>query len=397
MPIPSPFHERTQRLCRSYQWKDWAGYCSVSRYGHSHEPEYAALRHSAGLIDVSPLFKYEIAGLDSEGFLSRLTVRDLSRLKTGRVAYCCWCDDRGKIIDDGTISRLRDDHFRLTSTGPAYHWLRTVAQSFQVSIVESTATVAALALQGPTSRSILQGCCDIDMEELRFFDVAEGLIDHVSVWVSRTGYTGDLGYEIWVAAQDAIPVWDSVVATGKGFGLVPAGLDALDMVRIEAGFILQGVDYFSAPKVVVDSRRSSPYELDLGWMVNLNGGPFIGRSALRSEHERGPARKLVGLELSWEELESLYDRFNLPVSLPSQACRDPLPVYSRKNHQVGQATSHMWSPLLKKSIALATVETSYSGVGTTVQIEHTVEYERKTVTAKVVDRPFFSPERKREP
>ena len=395
MPVPSPFHERTRPLCTSYQWKDWAGYCSVCRYGHSHEAEYAAIRHSAGLIDVSPLFKYEINGPGSQKFLSRLSVRDLSKLQLGRVAYCCWCDDQGKIIDDGTVSRLEEEAFRLTSTGPAYGWLRSVSRGFDVSIVDSSASLAALAVQGPTSRQILGECCDIDLEEMRFFDVAKGRIGAASVAVSRTGYTGDLGYEIWVAAEEALPIWDAVFASGQKHGLLPVGLDALDMARIEAGFLLQGVDYFSAPKTVLESRRSSPYELNLGWMITFSGDPFVGQNALRREFEKGSSRKLVGLELSWAELESLYSQLDLPVHLPSQASREPIPVYLGKR-QVGRATSHTWSPLLKKSFALATVNSSCSQKGTELQIEHTVEYERRRVTAAVVELPFFDPPRKRK-
>ncbi|MGW8182280.1 MAG: aminomethyltransferase family protein, partial [bacterium] len=336
------------------------------------EHEYAAFRHAAGLIDVSPLFKYEICGPDSLKFLSRLTVRDLTKFKPGRAGYCCWCDDHGKVIDDGTVSRLTENRCRLTSTGPAYYWLEEVAQGFDVSIVDSTQSISALAIQGPTSRAILKDCCDIDVDTMRFFGVGRGSLDGVDVWVSRTGYTGDLGYEVWLDSGSALQVWDALVAAGRNHGLTPAGLDALDMARIEAGFILQGVDYFSAPRVVSESRKSSPYELDLGWMIRLDRDSFVGQAALKRESRNEPFRTLVGLELSWEELEGLYDRLDLPVSLPPQACRDSLPVYSGKK-QVGQATSHTWSPLLKKSIALATVETKFCKPGTALQIEHTVE------------------------
>ena len=395
MPLPTPFHEKTRPLCTSYQWKDWAGCYAVCRYDHSHELEYFAFRQSAGLIDVSPLFKYEIEGGDAEKFLSRLVVRDISRLKTGRVAYCCWCDDRGKVIDDGTISRFEDNRFRLTSTSPAGYWLHFVAEGFEVSIQDSTTDLAALAIQGPTSKAVLTECGAKSVEDLRFFGVAHSRISGIDVCVSRTGYTGDLGYEVWVEAAEAEKLWDIIIEAGRPHGLIPAGLDALDMTRIEAGFILQGIDYFSAPRTVLESRKSTPFELDMDWMVNLDREPFVGQAALMEEKQRGPAQRLVGLELSWEELEELYEHEDLPVGLPPEACREPIPVY-KGNQQVGQATSHTWSPLLKKSIALATVAAPLSEVGTELQIEHTPEFERRKVTATVVERPFFDPERKRK-
>jgi aminomethyltransferase len=345
---------------------------------------------------VSPLFKYEITGKDSERFLSRLTVRDISRLEPGRVAYCCWCDDRGKVIDDGTISRLDTDRFRLTSTSPAMYWLQFLAEGFDVSLVDSTAELAGLAIQGPSSRAILMEGGARGVGNLRFFGVCQTRIANIEVFVSRTGYTGDLGYEIWVPAGKAERLWDTIMEAGRSHGLVPAGLDALDITRIEAGFILQGIDYFSATRTVQESRQSTPFELDMDWMVSLDREPFVGQAALEEAMRKGPARRLVGLELDWEELEALYEREDLPVNLPPVACRAPIPVY-QGNRQVGQATSHTWSPLLKKSVALATVAASRSEIGTELLIEHTPKYERRKVTATVVKRPFFDPRRKRKP
>ncbi|MES1244296.1 MAG: aminomethyltransferase family protein [Acidobacteriota bacterium] len=398
MPIPTPFHERTQALCSSYRWKDWSGYCAVCSFDTSHEREYFAFRESAGLLDVTPLYKYEVTGPDAAAVLARMMVRDVSKLKPGRVGYTCWCDDEGKVIDDGTVSRLGENHFRVTAADPSLHWIEAVSRGFDVQVEDSSERLAALALQGPTSRAILRDAtAPSAIDSLKFFGVAQAKISGVPVWVSRTGYTGDLGYEVWVEREDALQVWDALMAAGKPYGIEPAGLDALDVTRIEAGFILLGVDYFSAEKVVLESRKSTPLELGFGWMVDLERGSFIGRDAIAAEKARGPHWHLVGLEISWEELEALYAGFNLPPSLPVTARRDALPIYAEDGRHIGQATSHTWSPILKKYLAIASVRPGFEAKGTKLQIEHTVEYERRKVTATVASTPFYDPERKRKP
>jgi aminomethyltransferase len=399
MPIPTPFHERTQALCTSYRWKDWAGYCAVSSYDTSHEREYFAFRESAGLLDVTPLFKYEVSGPDAAALLSRMMVRDVSKLKVGRVGYTCWCDDEGKVIDDGTVSRLAEDHFRVTAADPTLYWLQAVGRGLDVTIEDSSARLAALALQGPTSRDILRDATGggSKTDPLKFFGVTRTEIDGIPVWVSRTGYTGDLGYEVWVDNGKALAVWDALIAAGQPHGIEPVGLDALDVARIEAGFVLLGVDYYSSRKVVLESRKSTPHELGFGWMVDLERGNFIGRDAIAAEMQRGSIWHLVGLEVSWEELEALYAGFNLPPSLPVTASREGLPVYGADGFQVGQATSHTWSPILKKYLAIASVRSGSEAKGTHLQIEHTVEYERRRVSATVAQPPFYDPERKRKP
>jgi len=402
MPIPSPFHERTQPLCTSYRWKDWAGYCAVCSYDTTHEREYFAFRESAGLLDVTPLYKYEVSGPDAAALLGRMMVRDVTKLKVGRVAYSCWCDDDGKVIDDGTVSRLGESHFRVTAADPTLHWLLELSRGFEVTIEDSSTRLAALALQGPTSRKILRDASDAgssDVDALKFFGVTRATVQGVPVWISRTGYTGDLGYEVWVERENALPVWDALMAAGRPHGIEPVGLDALDVARIEAGFVLLGIDYFSSQKVVLEARKSTPHELGFGWMVDLERGNFIGRDAIAAEKKRGSVWQLVGLEVSWEELEQLYAGFNLPPSLPATARRDALPVYAdaEDGRQVGQATSHTWSPLLKKYLAIASVRRGFEAKGTKLQIEHTVEYERRKVTATVAPLPFYDPERKRKP
>ncbi len=407
MPTPSPFHERTAPLCRSFSWKDWAGYCAVASYDTSHEREYFAFRETAGLLDVSPLFKYEVTGPDATALLTRMMTRDVSQLRVGRVAYSCWCDDAGHVVDDGTVARLDEEHYRVTAADPSLHWLEDCGRGMNVQLEDSSARLAALALQGPTSRAILKAAVRFDsgpdMDGLKFFGVTRGTIDGIPVWVSRTGYTGDLGYEVWMESARALGVWDALMAAGKPLGIEPAGLDALDITRIEAGFVLLGIDYFSSPKVVLEARKSTPLELGFGWMVDpargnpVDRGNFIGREAIAAETKRGAAWHLVGLEVSWEALEALYESFSLPPSLPATARRDGLPVYAEDGRQVGKATSHTWSPILKKYLVIASVHRGYEAKGTRLLLEHTVEFERRKVVATVVATPFYDPERKRKP
>lgn len=393
MPVASPFHARTQALCTSYRWKEWAGYHAVSSYDTCHEAEYAAFRHSAGLLDVSPLHKYEVTGPGAQSMLAWVMTRDIGKLKIGQVTYTCLCDEAGKVIDDGTVTRLGEERFRVTSASPCLWWLLEQSRGFDAVISDTSESTAALAVQGPTSRAVLENALDANLE-LPFFRAASGQIDQIEVDITRTGYTGDLGYEIWVAADHAVPLWDAIVAAGKPHGLLPAGLDALDVTRVEAGFVLQDVDYFSAPRCPIESRKSSPYEIGLAWTVHLDRDPFVGHAPLRDEKERGSVWALVGLEVDWPELEQLYERYQLPPQLPSGAWRTAVPIYNGRQ-QVGQATSGAWSPLLKKNLALATVRTEFAGTGTQLSIEHTVEFERQSVSATVTDRPFFDPERKR--
>ncbi|MFQ5527243.1 MAG: aminomethyltransferase family protein [Thermoanaerobaculia bacterium] len=384
------------------RWKDWAGYHAVCSYRSCHEPEYFAFRHAAGLIDVTPLFKYEIYGPDAPAFLAQLTVRDISKLRQGRVTYLCWCDDDGKVVDDGTIARLEQDYFRVTAAEPSLSWFERMARGFEVTIEDSTQRFGALALQGPNSRDILKVASDADMDSLKFFRIVRSRINDVDVFISRTGYTGDLGYEIWVETAEspgpdtrAERVYDAVTAAGRRFGLLPAGLDAMDVTRVEAGFIMNGVDYFSAHHCLTEMRKSSPYELGLGWTVKLDRDPFIGQAALRREKHAGSERAFVGLDISWVELERVFESYGLPPEISSSAWRDGRPVYDRDGRWIGQATSGAWSPTLKKNLALAQLESPFAAPGQIVEIELTAEYRRHRVPAAVAKLPFFNPPRKR--
>jgi aminomethyltransferase len=395
VPNPSPFHRRTTSLCRSYRWKDWAGYYAVCAYDTYPEREYFAIRHAAALLDVTPLFKYDVHGPDAAAALARIVAKDVTKLKVGQVAYVCWCDEAGKLLDDGTVSRLADTQFRVTAAEPNLAWFGRNVRGFDVSIEDVTGRVAAVSLQGPTSRDVLKRITDADLDSLRFFRLTRARIDGFDAIVTRTGYTGDLGFEIWVDNAHALSLWDALMDAGKSFGMEPTGLDALDVSRVEAGFIMNGVDYYSANHCLIESRKSTPYETDLGWTVNLDRAPFIGQTALAAEKERGPARRFVGLEIDWDELERLFAAVGLPPAVSSAAWRAAVPVFDTRGRQIGQATSGAWSPMLKKNLALATVRSPHGEVGETLSMEVTVEYVRHRVKATVAKKPFFDPPRKR--
>jgi aminomethyltransferase len=320
--------------------------------------------------------------------------RDVKKLAPGRVAYGSWCDEAGKVLDDGTVCCLEPERYRMTAADPAYAWLTQQARGFAVEIEDQSASLAALAVQGPTSRAVLDELCEGALGPLGFFHATRVEARGLAFDVTRTGYTGDLGYELWIAAERAPELWDVLVDAGAKHGLAPVGLDALDVTRVEAGFILGGVDYTGARAARIESQKSTPFELGLGWAVHLERDEFIGRAALEREAREGPRHALVGLVIDWEALESLYDRFGLPPHLPTAAWRSSVPVYEGAV-QVGRATSGAWSPTLKKKLALATVLASKAEPGTRLDFEVTVEHERHTVPATVVARPFFDPPRKK--
>jgi aminomethyltransferase len=393
MPIGTPVHERTFALCESLNYREWSGYYTVSAYESHHEHEYNAIRNASALIDVSPLFKYMVTGRDAAKLVDRLITRDVAKMTVGQVYYTPWCDEHGKVIDDGTVSRLADQTFRWTAADPSLRWFRQNAAGMQVQIDDVSEEIAALALQGPTSARLLRAVARADIDTLKYFRVTSGTIAGVTVDISRTGYTGDLGYEIWMPADRAVQVFDALMEGGRPFDIKPAGMLALDVARIEAGLLLIEVDFFSSRKAMIASQTYSPYELGMGKLVSLNKGRFIGQRALRDEHQRGPARQIVGLEIDWNEVEKLYDDAGLAPAVAATASRVAVPVY-RNGRQVGKATSTTWSPTLKRMIALATVERPHHADGTALQFEMTVEAVRHRVTAKVVKTPFFNPPRK---
>jgi len=394
MPIGTAFHERTFDLCESLSYREWSGYYAVSSYELHHEHEYNAIRNASALIDITPLFKYRLSGKDATRLVDRVITRDMKKVKVGQVIYTPWCDEQGKVIDDGTVSRLEENSYRWTAADPSLRWFTQNAAGMDVQIEDISETTVALALQGPTSGRLLKSFVkDADIENLKYFRVTSGTLAGVPVDISRTGYTGDIGYEIWIPTEHAIKVWDALMEHGKAFDIHAAGMLALDVSRIEAGLLLIDIDFNSSKKALIDEQKYSPFEMGLGRLVNLDKNRFVGQKALMEEQKRGHAREIVGLEIDWPQVESLYEAVGLPPSISPIASRVAVPVFKEGN-QVGKATSSTWSPTLKKMIALATVKREFTRPGTRLQFEITVEAVRHQVRATVVKTPFFNPKRK---
>ena len=394
MTALSPFHPRTSGLNAKHAWSEWATYLSPAGYADMHDIEYTAVREAAGVFDVSPLYKYLIRGRDAARLLDRMVTRDVTKCAVGQILYTPWCDAHGKVIDDGTVSRLDDTTYRLTSAEPNIRWLAMNGVGMDVTIEEVSARTAALALQGPLSRTILQQLTPADVGKLKYFRLVQTTVRDIPVTISRTGYTGDLGYELWVDAERAVALWDALMACGESFGITPAGIWALDLARIEAGLVMLDVDYYSAHHALIEDQKSFPEEINLAWTVNLDKGPYNGRRALRKARAGKQAWAFVGIEVNWESLERLHAARGLPPHLPNVAWRASAPVY-RDGEQIGYATSGCWSPLLKRSLALAHIQAPHYEPGTRVEIEVTVEHHREQADAVVRKLPFYDPERKR--
>jgi aminomethyltransferase len=392
----TPFHERTSKLCLPQNWRRWAGYLVAGSYELTLDREYWAIRNSAALIDVTPLMKYIIKGRDAARLLDRVTTRNIQKMAVGQVYYTGWCDDEGKLIDDGTISRLDEITFRMTSAEPNLRWLSMNAVGLEVEITEVTDSLAALSFQGPNSRAVLNRCCDSPVDGLKYFRLMQNSLDGIQVTISRTGYTGDLGYEVWLDANDALAVWDALMAAGHDYGITPVGILAMDMARVEAGLFMLEVDYTSTSHAWIEAQKSSPFELGLDWTVALDKpGYFVGRRALEREKREGPAWRLIGLEIEWTGMERLFADVGLPPQIPGMAIRASLPVLVG-GVQVGYASTASWSPLLKKYIALAHLQKPHYEIGTDVRMEITVEHHRQHAPAKVVKLPFYEPEWKKK-
>jgi aminomethyltransferase len=394
MPVGTAFHERTFQLCESLNYREWSGYYAVSSYEPHHEHEYNAIRNAAALIDISPLFKYRVSGKDATRLVDRIITRDMRKVAVGQVIYTPWCDEHGKVIDDGTVSRLEENTYRWTAADPSLRWFTQNASGMDVDIEDISESIAALALQGPTSGRLLKSLVkDADVENLKYFRVTSGTIAGVPVEISRTGYTGDLGYEVWIATDQAVKVWDGLMEAGQAFDIHPAGMLALDVARIEAGLLLIDVDFNSSKKALIEEQKYSPFEMGLGRLVHATKNRFIGQAALIAEQKGGSPREIVGLEIDWPDVERLYEDVGLPPAISPIASRVSLPVF-KDGSQVGKATSSTWSPTLKKMIALATVKRAHTRPGTQLQFEVTIEAKRHRVRATVVKTPFFNPKRK---
>jgi len=402
MSAGTALHARTAPLNRKMQWREWSGYFASSAYADAHDIEYNAIREAAALIDVSPLYKYRVHGPDAARLVDRVITRDATRLTPGRVYYTPWCDEFGKVIDDGTVHALEDGSFRWTAADPQQRWLGLNSRGLDVTVDDQSESVAGLALQGPLARAVLEAASGEAFADLRYFRRRSSRLKvgrkRIPVDVSRTGYTGDLGYEIWVAAERAVEAWDALMDAGRDYGIRPAGMLALDVVRLEAGLILLEVDYTSARHALNPEQNYSPFEIGLGQLVDLDKpADFVGRLALRAEQAAGgPPRRLVGLELDWSGIEGLYTEQGLPPAISASVDRASVPVFAeRGGPQIGKVTSLGWSPILKQAIALASLPPRSAAVGYRVEVEWTVEGRRGRVPAGVVALPFLDLERKR--
>ncbi len=370
--VPSPFHPRTAPLNLHQDWMPWAGYLSARRFD-SVEAEYFAIRNQATLFDISPMHKYRVSGADAERVMNRMMTRDVRKIAAGRVGYTLWCDEDGFVIDDGTLFRLGEQDFRLCCQEAQYAWLQDIAWGFDVSVEEESDAVAGLSLQGPTSFALLEAAGLGQVARLRPFDLAEV---EPGLMVSRTGFTGDLGYELWMPAEQAVAVWDRLWDAGQDYGVRPIGYAALDLARVEAGFMVCGADFKSIHAAVRPTRGRTPFELGAGRLVDFGKGHFNGRRALLKHAEAGPGYQLVALEVDGNKApHSAY-------------------VYHRKKKEAGHITSTLWSPTCKRNIALAMLKAPY-GVDVTsdlwVEIYHDKEgkWERIMAKAAIVERPFF--------
>jgi len=392
----TPFHERTSKLSLPQNWRRWAGHIVVGSYDLHIEREYWAIRDAVAMIDVSPLMKYMIEGPDAARLLDKLVPRDIGKMAVGQVGYTGWCDDEGKLLDDGTISRLGETTFRLTSAEPSLRWLSMNAVGLDVTVTEVTEKMGALSLQGPKSRTVLNKVCGKSLDKLKYFRVMENTLAGRKVTISRTGYTGDLGFEIWMDVADALPVWDALMEAGRDYGIVPCGILAMDMARVEAGLFMIDVDYTAANHAWIEGQKSSPLEMGLDWAVHLDKPAyFVGRRALEREQAAGSAWKLMGFEVDWAGMEPLFAKVGLPPQIPAMAVRGSLPVM-HEGKQVGYASTSTWSPVLKTYIALVHLQRPYYEPGTKLSMEVTVEHKRLHAPGKVVKLPFYEPEWKKK-
>jgi aminomethyltransferase len=385
--LKSPFHERSRALSQLDSFIPWSGYTTVDVFT-SVEQEYFAIRNASSLYDLTPMVKYRIGGADALRFLNRLTTRDLSKLRPGRVAYTVWCNDEGHLIDDGTVFCLGASDYRLCTAERQLDWLRASAIGFDVEIREVTEEIAALAVQGPTSCKLLKTVGLQAIENLKPFEhgtfaMPQGSGASVPLLVSRTGFTGDLGYELWMSPADAEAVWDALMAVGRTRAVRPIGSRALNIARIEAGFLLPRVDFISAAHTLYLGTERSPLELGLAWLVDFGKGHFTGRRALLAEAARGPRHQLVGLDVAGQK-----------------PAHNALLYTARSGRkEVGSVTSATWSPTCKRNIALAMVDAAHSAIGATlwadIYLNRELVWERRMVPARVVERPFYAAARRR--
>jgi len=394
--VGTAFYPRQQELNKKQAWGEWAGYFAPAVYADFHDIEYSAIREAAAVIDTSPLYKYLVRGADAARLLDRVITRDVSKMQIDQVYYTPWCDEAGKVVDDGTVTRIAENEYRITAADPCYRWFLLNATGLDVEVEDVSAQLAGLALQGKLSREVLEAATRQDWADVKYFRHRRSEIGGVEVSVTRTGYTGDRGYELWIPSDGALDVWDAVFEAGEPYGLFPAGIRALDAARVEAGLILIEAEYTSAKHAISPEQTYSPYELGLGRLVDLGKtADFTGRRALIAEQQAGgPPRRLVGLELDWAGIEGMYAKHGLASMISPFVDRTPVPVY-KDNKQVGRATSISWGTTIKKMVGFGSLDKDLEKLGTRVSVEYSVEGERGKVAATVVALPFLDLPRKR--
>jgi aminomethyltransferase len=394
----TPFHSRTSTLNEGQRWEDWEGFLAATMYGLDPLVEYNTIRLGCGLFDVSPLHKYELRGPDAKALLQRMVVRNLAPSRPGRGFYTVWCDDNGKVVDDGAVFHIAENHLRLTSTLPSLEWLIDNSNGFDVTIQDVSEEVVGIAIQGPTSRDLLQKLTKVDLSALKFWHCTAADVSGSPTLISRSGYTGDLGFEIFVRPEDAEKIWDSAMDLAPNYQMRPCGLVALDMTRIEAGLLQLGTEFISAKQTLFEIQTISPLELGVGWMCKLDGDFFVGRDALIKEKANGASRwNTVGIELDVTYIEKYFAGFGMPLHLPEKSWNEAVPIYADEAQEdlIGRGTSGMWSPLLKKYIVIARIPPQYAKRGSHFFIEEVIEAKAFSIPATVVKMPFFDPPRKR--
>ena len=396
MSVGTAFYPRQQERNVKQAWGEWAGYFAPAVYADFHDIEYSAIREAAAVIDTSPLYKYVVKGRDAGRLLDRVITRDVSKQQIDQVYYTPWCDEDGKVIDDGTITRLADDEYRITAADPCYRWMQLNATGLDAEVLDVSEQLAGLALQGKLSREVLEAATRQDWADVRYFRHRRTEIGGVDVSVTRTGYTGDRGYELWIPVDGALEVWDAVFEAGEPYGIFPAGIRALDVARVEAGLILIEAEYTSARHAISAEQSYSPFEIGLGRLVDFGkAAEFTGHRALLAEQRAGgPTRRLVGLELDWAGVEGMFAKHGLAPMISPFVDRSPVPVY-KENKQVGRATSITWGTTIKKMVGFGSIDKSLEAPGSRVSVEYSVEGERGKVGATVVPLPFLDLPRKR--
>lgn len=382
--LETPFHEKIRERCYAHDWMRWAGYKVVRQYSNT-ELEYTAMRNTAGVIDITPMHKYKVKGPQAKSFINKLITRNIISIKNNQVVYAMWCNEDGYVVDDGTVFCFDVNNFTICCAERNLNWFEDTAIGYDVTIEDISKTIAALAFQGPLSCKILHMLGAKDIENLRPFDFKNYQLNNKEVMISRTGFSGDLGYELWLDPSIATDVWDDLFSFNKYYKIMAAGMAALEMVRIESGFVQVNSDLIASEQALRPNRMRTPYELGMGWIVNLEKEYFSGKQALIKNKARGPEKKLVGIDVSGDKPavgSVLYDN-------------------NKKNiaKDIGIVTAAMWSPVLKSNIAMGFVDKEHNKLESNVyaEIYHPEELEYRKIWAKckVVKKQFFNPKRRK--